>query len=172
MDIKTTIQMNGEWTAIDADTYEAESDSEGYWSRCAVGYGPTREAAIGDLLDQIIEKLKDENDADRHHLADLSDLQKRPQDPGAANAASRLQEVPIADERSADKAPDREPLGMAITYIIRALNDIVTMAITPATYDEIAAEEEALWVIKGRAEWLLSYIKEKQKDQPRIRAVK
>ena len=59
MDIKTTIQPNGEWTAIDADTYEAECDTVGYWSRCPMGWGKTREAAIGDLLDQIVEKLED-----------------------------------------------------------------------------------------------------------------
>ena len=66
---------------------------------------------------------------------------------------------------------DREPIGQAVNSIISVLDVIVRMAVTPPTYDEVAAEEEALWVIKGRAEWLLSYIAEKQKA-PHIRIVK
>jgi len=66
---------------------------------------------------------------------------------------------------------DREPIGQAINSIISVLDIIVRMAVTPNTYDDVVAEEEALWVIKGRAEWLLSYIAEKQKTS-RIRVVK
>lgn len=39
-----------DWTAIDDDTYEGAEDS-----RCPIGRGPTREAAIADLLEQIEE---------------------------------------------------------------------------------------------------------------------
>jgi len=170
MDIKVTIQPTGEWTAIDADTYEAECDGAGWFSTCPMGWGKTREDAIGDLLEQMIERLKDQNDADRRRLLDLSDLQKRAENTGAANAGG-LQEVPVSNERGAEQTPDREPVGMALASIVRAMDDVVNMAVTPATYDEVAAEEEALWTVKGRAEWLLSYIKEKQKE-PRIRAVK
>jgi len=171
MDIKVTIQPNGEWTAFDADTYDVDCDVNGFFSTCPMGYGKTREAAIGDLIDQIIEKLKDRNDADRRHLADLSDLQKRSEDTGAANAGG-LQEVSVSNERSAGQAPDREPVGMAIASIVRALDDIVVLAANPATRGEVATEEEALWRAKGHLEWILSGIKEKQKDQPHIRAVK
>ena len=103
MDIKTTIQPTGEWCAIDADTYDVDCDVNGFFSTCPVGYGKTREAAIGDLLEQIIERLKDRNDADRRHISDLSDLQRRAENPGAADAGG-LQEVPGAHERSAEQA--------------------------------------------------------------------
>jgi len=68
--------------------------------------------------------------------------------------------------------PDREPVEQAVDAIIDSLDIIVRMAVTPAKYDEVAKEEEALWAIKGRAEWLLSYIKEKQQAPAHIRIVK
>ena len=64
-----------------------------------------------------------------------------------------------------DMTPDREPVGQAINAIISALDIVAKMAIDPDHYDEVAAEESALWTIKNHAEWLLSYIKEKQ-DEP------
>jgi len=173
MDIKVTIQPDQSWCAIDADTYEAECDTVGYWSTCPVGYGKTREAAIGDLIDQIIERLKDQNDADRRelrNLSDLSDLQKRAEDLGAADA-SGLQEVRVSNERGADKAPDREPVGMVLASIVRALDDVAGMAREPSTYKEVAAEEIALGQILSRTQLILSFIDSHNKA-PRIRAVK
>jgi len=41
-----------DWSAV-TDNYEAESDSEGWWSTHPVGRGPTEQAAIADLLEQI-----------------------------------------------------------------------------------------------------------------------
>jgi hypothetical protein len=64
-----------------------------------------------------------------------------------------------------------EPVGEVIHYIIRALNVVVEMAADPATYDEVAAEEESLWAIKSRAELLLSYIKQKQDEPVNFRVV-
>jgi hypothetical protein len=170
MDICATKQPDGQWTAFDADTYDVDCDDVGFFSTCAVGYGETREAAIGDLIDQIIEKLRDENDADRRHLSDLSDLQKRSEDPGAANAGG-LQEVPNADERGAEQAPDREPVGMALASIVRALDDVAGMAREPSTYKEVAAEEIALGQILSRTQLILSFI-DSHNEAPKIRAVK
>lgn len=56
MNIQTTYQPNGEWTAIDADTYDAESDSVGWWSTSPVGYGRTAKEAIADLLAEIEDR--------------------------------------------------------------------------------------------------------------------
>jgi hypothetical protein len=50
MNIKTELRPDGYWSAIDADNYEAESDSEGWWSKSPVGYGKTEEEAIEDLI--------------------------------------------------------------------------------------------------------------------------
>jgi hypothetical protein len=57
MDIKTTKQPDGYWVAIDADNYEAESDSERTWSTSPAGYGKTELEAIRELLADIEERL-------------------------------------------------------------------------------------------------------------------
>ena len=57
MDIKTTKQPDGSWVAIDADNYEAESDSEGWWIKSPAGYGKTELEAIRELLAEIEERL-------------------------------------------------------------------------------------------------------------------
>lgn len=41
-----------DWSAV-TDDYEAECDSEGWWSKHPVGFGPTEQAAIADLLEEI-----------------------------------------------------------------------------------------------------------------------
>jgi hypothetical protein len=56
MDIQTTHQPNGEWTAIDADTYDVDCNDGGFFSTSPQGYGKTEQAAIEDLLDQIEER--------------------------------------------------------------------------------------------------------------------
>lgn len=53
MKIQTELQPDGYWSAIDADNYEAESDSEGWWSKSPVGYGKTEQEAIDDLLSEL-----------------------------------------------------------------------------------------------------------------------
>jgi hypothetical protein len=53
MKLHTELQPDNQWSAIDLDTYEAESDSVGWWSKSPVGYGDTEAAAIADLLDQL-----------------------------------------------------------------------------------------------------------------------
>lgn len=53
VDIYTEFQPDNQWCAIDRNTYEAESDSEGWWSTSPVGYGDTEAAAIADLLEQL-----------------------------------------------------------------------------------------------------------------------
>jgi hypothetical protein len=50
MDLKVTKQPCGGWVAIDADNYEVESDSEGWWSKSPAGYGRTETEAIQELL--------------------------------------------------------------------------------------------------------------------------
>ena len=66
---------------------------------------------------------------------------------------------------------DREPVSQALGYIIRALAVVGEIAVDPLTYDEVAAEEAALWTVKNHAEWLLSYIKAKQNEPINIRLV-
>lgn len=41
------------WHAYDTDTYDADCDERGFFSNCPVGTGPTAEAAIADLLEQM-----------------------------------------------------------------------------------------------------------------------
>jgi hypothetical protein len=66
MDIKTTKQPNGDWVAIDADNYEAECDSQGWWSNSPAGYGATEAEAIRELLEDIEERA---HKAERKHYA-------------------------------------------------------------------------------------------------------
>ena len=66
---------------------------------------------------------------------------------------------------------DREPVGQAIHYIIRALDRIVEMANDPATYEEVAAEERALWAVKCRAELLTSRIRDARDTETKFRVV-
>lgn len=58
MKIQTELQPDNQWSAIDADNYEAESDSEGWWSNSPQGYGETEQEAIADLLEQIEERAE------------------------------------------------------------------------------------------------------------------
>ena len=53
MDIKVDVNYIGEFTAIDADTYDVDCDQDGYFSRSPVGYGKTEAEAIQDLMEQI-----------------------------------------------------------------------------------------------------------------------
>jgi len=46
--IRTTLQPNGEYSAIDDDTYDGEGS--------AMGWGATPEAAIEDLKEQIADR--------------------------------------------------------------------------------------------------------------------
>lgn len=45
-----------DWAAWDGDTYDADCDERGYFSTSPVGWGPTEEAAIADLIEQINER--------------------------------------------------------------------------------------------------------------------
>lgn len=57
--VSVELQPDNHYHAIDADNYEAESDSEGWWSKSPVGYGKTEQEAIDDLLDQIEDQDND-----------------------------------------------------------------------------------------------------------------
>jgi len=48
MNIRTTLQPNGEYTAIDDDTYDGEGS--------LMGWGATEAEAIEDLISQACEK--------------------------------------------------------------------------------------------------------------------
>jgi hypothetical protein len=48
MNIRITLQPNGEHTAIDDDTYDGEGSP--------MGWGATPEAAIEDLKEQLVER--------------------------------------------------------------------------------------------------------------------
>lgn len=56
MDIQVRKEPDGLYHAIDADNYEAECDSVGWWSTSAVGYGKTPQQAIEDLLAEIEDR--------------------------------------------------------------------------------------------------------------------
>lgn len=47
-DLRTEKQPNGEWTAIDDNTYDGHGS--------AVGWGDTEDEAIDDLLEQLVER--------------------------------------------------------------------------------------------------------------------
>ena len=69
--------------------------------------------------------------------------------------------------------PDREPVGQGINYILAALDIIAKMALREDQFDEVAAEEAALWTVKNHVEWILSYIKTRQDvEPPTLRVVK
>lgn len=58
MNIRTSCQpfpvpLSERWQAIDDDTYDCDCDQDGFFSRSPMGTGPTREAAIADLLEQL-----------------------------------------------------------------------------------------------------------------------
>jgi hypothetical protein len=53
MDIKTTLQPDGHWVAIDADNYDVDCDERGYFSNSPAGYGKTELEAIRELLAEI-----------------------------------------------------------------------------------------------------------------------
>ena len=63
--------------------------------------------------------------------------------------------------------PDREPVGQAVNSIISALDIIAQMAQRAKTYDEVAAEKAALWQIINNTLWILSYLKDCEKPQPK-----
>jgi hypothetical protein len=50
MDIITGLNPDGYWFALDRNTYDADCDQDGFFSRSAVGYGKTEEEAIEDLI--------------------------------------------------------------------------------------------------------------------------
>ena len=45
---------NMDWSAIDDDTYDVDCDENGFFSNCPVGRGATEQAAIDDLMDQLL----------------------------------------------------------------------------------------------------------------------
>ena len=68
--------------------------------------------------------------------------------------------------------PDHEPVGQMLNSIVSALEEIIKTANDPSTYQEVAAEEAALWKVKRRAELLCSRVREKQDAAPKIRVVR
>jgi hypothetical protein len=53
MNIKVDVNPLGEYTAIDADTYDCDCDQDGFFSTSPVGYGRTEAEAIEDLKDKL-----------------------------------------------------------------------------------------------------------------------
>ncbi len=53
MDIRTGLNPDGYWFAIDADTYDADCDQDGFFSASPVGYGKSEQAAIDDLYSAV-----------------------------------------------------------------------------------------------------------------------
>lgn len=50
MDIITGLNPDGYWFALDRNTYDADCDQDGFFSRSTVGYGKTEDEAIEDLI--------------------------------------------------------------------------------------------------------------------------
>jgi hypothetical protein len=63
---------------------------------------------------------------------------------------------------------EREPVGQALNSIISELNTTARLAADPLTYDEVAAEEGALWYIKNQCEWILSHIRTKEEAMLKV----
>lgn len=55
IDLATERLPNGEWKAIDRNTYDCDCDQDGFFEVCPVGYGKTEQAAIEDLIETIGE---------------------------------------------------------------------------------------------------------------------
>ncbi len=53
MDIRTELQPDGYWSAIDNDTYDVDCDQDGFFSTSAVGYGKTEQEAIEELKEEL-----------------------------------------------------------------------------------------------------------------------
>jgi hypothetical protein len=53
VDLETGINPDGEWFALDNNTYDAEYEDGRWFSRSIVGYGKTEQEAIADLLEQM-----------------------------------------------------------------------------------------------------------------------
>jgi hypothetical protein len=56
MDIKTTLQPDGNWVAIDADNYDVDHNGSEFVSNSPAGYGATELEAIRELLAEIEER--------------------------------------------------------------------------------------------------------------------
>jgi len=56
IDIKTQLQPDGYWSALDADTYDVDCDQDGFFSTSEVGYGKTEQDAIEDLNRLLSER--------------------------------------------------------------------------------------------------------------------
>lgn len=45
-----------DWSAVDEDTYDADCDQDGFFSKSPVGWGATEAEAIADLKEQLEQK--------------------------------------------------------------------------------------------------------------------
>lgn len=45
-----------DWSAVDDDTYDVDCDQDGFFSRSPIGRGPTEQAAIDDLMEQLADE--------------------------------------------------------------------------------------------------------------------
>lgn len=55
IDLQTSFQPNGEWKAIDLNTYDCDCDQDGFFEICPVGYGKTEQAA--ELIEQYAKTV-------------------------------------------------------------------------------------------------------------------
>ena len=62
---------------------------------------------------------------------------------------------------------EREKAGMAVDIILAVLDELAAMAIADETYAEVAAEEQSLVTIMGRAELVQRLIWQRQKSRIR-----
>lgn len=62
--VRTTLQPNGEYTAVDDNTYDCDCDQDGYFSTSPVGYGLSTLGAIADLFEKLPRAESDREERD------------------------------------------------------------------------------------------------------------
>ncbi len=58
MRIRTELQPDNYWSAIDDDTYDVDCDQDGFFSTSAVGYGKTEAEAVEELIAEMAERAR------------------------------------------------------------------------------------------------------------------
>ena len=62
--VQTTLQPNGEYTAIDTNTYDCDCDQDGFFSTSPVGWGFSEIGAIADLFEKLPRANSDREERD------------------------------------------------------------------------------------------------------------
>ena len=76
--VRTTLQPNGEYTAVDDSTYDCDCDQDGFFSTSPIGWGFSTIGAIADLFEKMPRAASDraERDDRAAHFDHARDLRK------------------------------------------------------------------------------------------------